>query len=223
MSKPDNVLSLDEGNPFKDWTHVFMRYCSGDTWTGTNTRESGPGRYDLYFSGHNMVEETLEYMAATYGIGGNHTELLLSGASAGGIGTNNNCDFVAEKYPDLKVSCSPQSGLFFPENTVPEWQKRVGLDDFDFNHFAGVYVSEMFDSFLDRSCVEYAEKVGDRKEWCWDSGYLSRHIDTRVLVAQNFWDQLQVRSAPSSLVALNNRPKMRAQCAGDKRGKTGDN
>ena len=47
MEDTNNVLaSPEEGNPFGEYSHVWVPYCSGDTWTGTmrfgsNSRVSG--------------------------------------------------------------------------------------------------------------------------------------------------------------------------------------
>ena len=39
-------------------------------------------------------------------------EVLLTGCSAGGMGTFYNCDFVAAKFPNAKVRCRPEAGYF---------------------------------------------------------------------------------------------------------------
>ena len=78
-----NIVSTDERNPFHDWNHVYMRYCSGDTWVGTNTEESGPGRFGLWFSGHYQVEAALTYVRDTWGIGSEEGgQFMLAGGSA---------------------------------------------------------------------------------------------------------------------------------------------
>ncbi|GMH98675.1 hypothetical protein TrVE_jg8200 [Triparma verrucosa] len=189
-----NVLSQDPRSPLSNYTHVFMRYCSGDTWTGTNTVASGPGRYDLYFSGHNQVAAALSHLQATLDFGSTpDSQFFLSGASAGGIGTNNNCDFVASTLgPNVSVKCSPQAGLFFPEDTVALWQSRIGVNGMTTNQIASIYLSRMFSSHHDTSCVVHAVKNLDPPSYCWEGSYLTPHISTPILVAQNFWDQLQI-------------------------------
>mmetsp|Transcript_18866 Transcript_18866/g.39257 ORF Transcript_18866/g.39257 Transcript_18866/m.39257 type:complete len:286 (+) Transcript_18866:614-1471(+) len=171
-----------------------MRYCSGDTWTGTNTLTSGPGRYGLYFSGHNQVAAALSHLQTTLDFGSSpDSQFFLSGASAGGIGTNNNCDFVASTLgPNVSVKCSPQAGLFFPEDTIALWQSRIGVNGMTTNQIASIYLSRMFSSHLDTSCIAHAMKNLDPPSYCWEGSYLTPHISTPILVAQNFWDQLQV-------------------------------
>lgn len=137
LSKENNILSTDASNPFHSWNHVFMRYCSGDTWTGTQTLETGPGRYDLYFNGHEQVKHALSYLEDNHDLGvSSSSQFILSGESAGGIGTNTNCDYVAERYPGMDVRCSPQAGLFFPAGTVAEWAKRLDITFADMNSIA---------------------------------------------------------------------------------------
>ena len=171
-----------------------MRYCSGDTWTGTNTLESGPGRFSLYFSGHNQVAAALSHLQTSLDFGSSpDSHFFLSGASAGGIGTNNNCDFVASTLgPLVSVKCSPQAGLFFPSNTTALWQSRMGISSLTTNQIASIYLSRMFSASLDVSCAAAASRNGDPQSYCWEGSYLTPHISTPTLVAQNFWDQLQI-------------------------------
>jgi O-palmitoleoyl-L-serine hydrolase len=202
LTKSDNVLSSSSLNPFYDWNHIYMRYCSGDTWTGTNI--DAPGRYGLYFSGHNVIEATIYHLNVTKGLfadsENNKTlEILHAGASAGGIGTNNNCDYVAdiaassvsETAPKPIVRCSPQSGMFFPPDVTTEYEVRLGISA-SVNKIAALYLAEMYSSFLDESCVAYAKSVGDPIKYCWEASYLTPHISTKMLIAQNFWDSCQL-------------------------------
>ena len=190
-----NIVSTDERNPFHDWNHVYMRYCSGDTWVGTNTEESGPGRFGLWFSGHYQVEAALTYVRDTWGIGSEEGgQFMLAGGSAGGIGTNNNCNFVQSFFGDnVETRCSPQAGLFFPQNTEAEWLKRFHFPEgMSMNRIGALYISKLFDSYLDPGCVEYAKAKGDHIEYCWEASYLLPHIKPKILVAQNFWDKNQI-------------------------------
>ena len=34
----DSFAGADAQNPFRSWNRVFLRYCSGDTWTGRSQR-----------------------------------------------------------------------------------------------------------------------------------------------------------------------------------------
>lgn len=69
---------------------------------------------DRYFQGHSIIEEVGESLLQLYGLG-SATEVILTGCSAGGIGTILNCDFVATKLGGNRpggprVTCRPEAG-----------------------------------------------------------------------------------------------------------------
>ena len=157
-----------------------------------------------------MISATLEHLNRTVGFfssdGGGPLEVLLAGASAGGIGTNNNCDFVADTVRgyaassdnssdnsenSVVVRCNPQSGLFFPPDTDALWAQRLGLGR-PTNEIAAFYIADLYDAFVDESCAASLSAAGQPAELCWDAPTALRHVTTKVLVAQNFWDQLQI-------------------------------
>jgi hypothetical protein len=89
------------------------------------------------------------------------------------------------------VRCSPQAGLFFPPESNNLALQRLGVDA-TMNVLASLYLTDMFSSHLDASCVAYTQTTGEHKSRCWDSSYLTPHISTPLLAAQNMWDQLQI-------------------------------
>lgn len=95
------ILSVDEvHNPlFYDAHHIEILYCSSDWWSGArgNVRELG----GLHMRGHTILRATLDQLRDE-GIE-DATEILLVGASAGGIGVELNLDQVAQWFPDARV------------------------------------------------------------------------------------------------------------------------
>lgn len=77
------LSSNPEENPFW-WNahHVFVPYCTSDSWSGTRTRASGGSRFS--FMGAAVVRQVvLDLLPAGLA---NATSLLLAGSSAGGTG-----------------------------------------------------------------------------------------------------------------------------------------
>lgn len=139
---PDNiggVIGSDDTNPdFRSWNRIYVPYCSGDIWTGTMTEAVNP--FDStedwrgFFSGHNIVKEVIADLKNTYGAG-QATNAILSGCSAGGIGTFANCDFFAEAFPDAKTACRPESGYFgLPFKSYDAWVHGQNVSDADMHH-----------------------------------------------------------------------------------------
>ena len=46
----------------------FLKYCSGDLWTGTIVKPSNAS-FNLYFSGHLNFAAVLDYLIETAGLG----------------------------------------------------------------------------------------------------------------------------------------------------------
>ena len=92
--------------------------------------------WGFFFGGQGSIAATIDHLARTAGLG-DATDVLLVGASAGGIGVNNNCDWFGDEVrahartrssehgDPLAYGCAPLSGMFFPPNTTAEWQERV--------------------------------------------------------------------------------------------------
>jgi len=123
LSLPDNVLSSNcTVNPI--WCNamrVFVPYCTGDVHLGGRT-SSNNDTWGLYFSGRPNFE-TFVSMLKERGMD-EAENVLLSGCSAGGIGTYHSVDFLADKLPESRVRAAPQAGWFYPNVTFfPVWEQ----------------------------------------------------------------------------------------------------
>ena len=108
-----NILSSASWNPFANWTHVFVPYCSGDVHIGTQRTQN---IYGLQFAGHNTLQAIVSDLLNKTGLR-TAKQVLLSGGSAGGIGTFQNADWLGEALRDggvdmrgLNYRASPQAG-----------------------------------------------------------------------------------------------------------------
>eukprot|EP00662_Eupelagonemidae_sp_cell21_P033214 gene33214-61155_t len=124
------LLSDDPAaNPdFSGAHHVHVPYCSGDTHRGTRNT-TGTETWGLYFSGHLNVEGIVDALSAKGLTSATH--VLLSGGSAGGIGTFINLDWLAGHLGrKVVVKGAPNAGWFFP-GSLPDdsvsklWQSYV--------------------------------------------------------------------------------------------------
>ena len=95
----DGILSRDEShNPdFNDWSHVFLPYCSSDTWAGDTTHQIASDTW--YFYGHHIVTAVVDELLN--GVGdmpklSDSTDLMVVGSSAGGGGVQLNLDRISE-------------------------------------------------------------------------------------------------------------------------------
>ncbi|MEZ4380765.1 MAG: pectin acetylesterase-family hydrolase [Nannocystaceae bacterium] len=89
----DGIFSRsNDNNPVRDWTMVYVPYCSGDIHGGDKETELG-GQL-RYFHGYRNVTRYLEVLIPSFPV----DRVLLTGISAGGFGAALNASQVAEAY-----------------------------------------------------------------------------------------------------------------------------
>ena len=120
------ILSADPNeNPhFADANHVFVPYCSSDSWSGTAKARGGTG---TAFLGHYIVKEVIRELADFEQLLF-HDELFLAGSSAGGTGVLVNVDFVAEMVAPAGVRTRGivDSGWFLDNDPFATEECRKG-------------------------------------------------------------------------------------------------
>ena len=132
-----NVLSANAtwNLLFANWTHVFVPYCSGDVYVGTQMEKNDMG---LYFAGHNTLVAVVAALAARPSsalVGA--SRVLLSGGSAGGIGVFQNADWLGGAIRALSPStplayrAAPQAGAYFVNADVVEFAQLISLPVLD--------------------------------------------------------------------------------------------
>ena len=106
-----------------DWNQIFVPYCSGDLFLGTNGTSGNRGAL--------IVEEVVRTAAALYGLADADT-IVLTGESAGGIGALALADFVAGIVREVTTRPSPTDfkvlsigGFYFP-NDAPDPAAKPG-------------------------------------------------------------------------------------------------
>jgi len=129
---------------------VHVPYCTQDLHSGTVTRP-GAEQWGLYFSGHLVYKAVLDALDARAGLAG-ATEIILTGASAGGIGTWINLDYTAARYPRARVVGAPIAGFYFyvypytgPNHTSSELS--------DFSEGAWPHHVALWQSYANEACV----------------------------------------------------------------------
>ncbi|MEM6286811.1 MAG: pectin acetylesterase-family hydrolase, partial [Bacteroidota bacterium] len=109
-------------NPVADWNAVYVPYCTGDVHAGTfpnnnlldATQNTSIGVQQ--FVGHLNVERALALLAEGLDTPG---QVLLTGSSAGGLGTLINFDAVAQTFSSSDLALVSDSGpLFFADNVL---------------------------------------------------------------------------------------------------------
>jgi hypothetical protein len=100
-------------NPVKDWTFVYVPYCTGDLHAGNNVATAGDaGGSPQHFVGYANMGVYLDRLVPTFP---SVTQVLLTGISAGGFGAAFNYAQVARAFGSAPVTLLDDSGPFMQD------------------------------------------------------------------------------------------------------------
>jgi hypothetical protein len=180
--------------------------------SGNNTAPTAAS-WNLIFDGHANFAAIIDELEAKHGLGAAKS-VLLTGGSAGGIGTFVNADFLADRLPQATVKAAPDAGWFFPA-ALPADLPDVYAPS-DWAHFAagthGNPNSEnnslpafVFGELWSSRGLFPAACVADQKpgEWwaCSSVHTLYKYIKTPLFVIESQYDTNQIfaqEQAPKS-------------------------
>ncbi|MCJ7452478.1 MAG: pectinacetylesterase family protein [Steroidobacteraceae bacterium] len=96
----EGIFKLDNAaNPVKDWTFVYIPYCTGDVHVGSADKTYYPG-LTLHHRGYDNFMVVLDWIR-------NHVDapknILVTGSSAGGYGATAHFPWLAEAYPNAHM------------------------------------------------------------------------------------------------------------------------
>eukprot|EP01084_Bolivina_argentea_P105195 188315_1 len=178
---------------------VLCYYCTSDCWQGQRTEASSdPDTWGYIFDGHLVFTQIIEYAETNLGLL-DAEYVLLTGASAGGIGLFTNVDWLGDQfkqkgYKNLTYKASPKAGWFFsgnttdqlndpmmPPNDFPHWIKNttggIGHDD---------SMVILYDGYINPAC---AQGLGSNLSWqCASTHNLYKYITSPIFVMENKYD-----------------------------------
>ena len=114
-------------NPYKDFTFVFVPYCTGDVHTGDKVQRAGSGAFvgaprDWYFKGRVNLAADFAWLAANLEA---PSRIVVAGSSAGGFGSLHAFDVARSTWPTAKGYLVDDSGpplREIPPVTVAAWE-----------------------------------------------------------------------------------------------------
>ena len=121
--------ATNAANPVKDWSFVYVPYCSGDVHTGSATRtyfNAGhpvfaflPGQFDIQHRGFDNFMVVLDWVKKNVD---DPERVLVAGSSAGGYGASANFPWVHKLFPraDMAVLADASQGV-----TTTAWDKNL--------------------------------------------------------------------------------------------------
>jgi hypothetical protein len=121
-------------NPFKDWSQIYIPYCTGDVHFGTrkNVMLSGVST-PQQFVGYANMQKFISRIVPSFK--DKVSRVVLTGASAGGFGALLNYSMVQDAFGSVLVTVLDDSGPSFPDNakSMPvclqkNWRTLWGFD-----------------------------------------------------------------------------------------------
>lgn len=200
VNKALGILSDDASvNPdFHGAHHVQVPYCTADGHTGQITKPTS-SQWGYYFSGHLNFELIVQHIVDTIPAAKQAKRVLLTGNSAGGIGTFANCDFLQEKLASLGVSaevkCAPKAGWFVPGFTEDQEDPELPPSSWD-NWKAGKTGGtesggfQIWQAYAHPDCVK-AHSADEAKK-CGSASVVYPYIKAPMYVMQNNYDYAQI-------------------------------
>jgi Pectinacetylesterase len=136
-SEADTKAALDSGslggiyrldkaeNPVKGWTLVHIPYCTGDIHWGDAVVDYSPD-VTIHHKGFVNATATLTWVYEHY----KPEQILVTGCSAGAYGAIGHSVYVADHYPDAKITVVADSGCgivtdTFFKQSFPKWNAQI--------------------------------------------------------------------------------------------------
>lgn len=188
------LLSDDpNANPdFHDFNRLYVPYCSGDVFMGRQATPTNPfnasGSSTFYFQGFDLLATLTAQLLS------NATTVLLTGCSAGGIGTIFVADYMTKTLPNALIKAAPAAGWFgFGPFDRWEWFKH-GKADPDPYHIGSVHGWLGGIKTYLAPAVEacYADQHQD-SHLCGFAPFVYKYVKTPCFIAQNLADSFQVQ------------------------------
>jgi hypothetical protein len=187
--------SKTENPYFYDGHHVYVPYCAGDVHAGQRATASAD-TWGFYFDGHLIIENIINDLITRYKLN-EAKNVLLTGCSAGGIGTFANLDWLQTKLgSQVTVKGAPVAGWFFAGNCTDE-QQDLWAPPNDYPHYeAGTFggtghdnsSSVLWDSYLDPVCT-----ANVKVPWhCQSAHVMYKYARASIFVLENQFDSEQI-------------------------------
>jgi len=169
------------------WNHVGVPYCSQDLHSGQVTTKSDD-TFGLYFSGHIILKNILDDLDELHNLK-DATEIVVTGASAGGIGVWMNVDYIKQRYPNARVTAATIAGYYFFASYYDgvNHTEPGGMADFRESGIKAAY--KLYNAYVDESCKAAYEAKNADPAACMLSNNSFPYIDSDSYAIQAQSDQ----------------------------------
>ncbi|HKE17216.1 MAG TPA: pectin acetylesterase-family hydrolase [Kofleriaceae bacterium] len=125
----------NEANPFKDWYHVIIPYCTGDVHWGDAVAVYSEGQPDEVTINHKGAVNSRAVLGWVYDNFDTPEQVMVTGCSAGAYGAALWSAYVMQQYPDSQVFQFGDSGAgiitdSFFQDSFPSWNAQAAFPTF---------------------------------------------------------------------------------------------
>ncbi len=154
----------NEDNPFKDWSFIYLPYCTGDLfWEATDqTYETSSDTTTIRLRGHVNFQVALEWLKENYTV--SPEKIFVTGISAGSYGAILNFPYIKQEFPEAEFYMLGDGGVGavntdFLNNGLPKWNVQIpdstNLGSEDFTYFDGISLEELDLTKIYAAIAEY--------------------------------------------------------------------
>ena len=114
----------------RDWSFVFVPYCTGDVHAGRRPDGAVDGVGPQQFVGHSNLDAFLSRIVPTFA---GAQQVLFAGSSAGGFGVLLNANHVARWFAPIPITVLSDSGPAMPTSLVEPCLEQAWHDTWGFD------------------------------------------------------------------------------------------
>ncbi len=133
MGTPSGIFDFSQAtNPFKDWSQIYIPYCTGDVFFGTHKDAMVPGSTTpQQFVGYYDMQKFVGRIVPTFK--DKVSSVVLAGSSAGGFGAALNFSMVQDAFGSVRVTVVDDSGPPFDDKYMPVCMQKKWRDNWGFD------------------------------------------------------------------------------------------
>jgi len=165
-----------------NWNKVYLRYCDGGSYSGSNATVNHYEGHPVYYRGFHILRAFLDSLSTAHKLNV-ATEVVISGCSAGGLATYLHLDWWAQHLNHAKVVKGlPDSGFFLDyDSTLPKGPKYG-------SNMRWVFWAMNASSGVDQDCI--AANKG-KEDNCFFAEHTAPHVKTPFFALQAEYDSWQ--------------------------------
>lgn len=189
---PGYASSDPSANPATaTWNRVLLKYCSQDLWSGTRMAASR-ATFGHLFSGHLILQEVVRHLVQNSDLG-SATDVVVSGDSAGGIGSWLNVGWIRDTLSGAsanpRVVVAPVAGFYGYAHRYTGPGATAGFLA-DFSEQAWPRTVDLWQAHYDADC---AAALPDRPWACMLANNSRPYVRAAAFVAEAQTDAIQLQ------------------------------